>query len=132
MPDRLGHQHAGDSGDRRQHANRAVRLDRDERPGAYLTAVARRGQQHRLGDRRVPHVSQAHQLAGLDAECVDPAQQSEVTCQLPVRLVPGQAEGAGQGQRHRHAVVHAGDVDSVDDIPGVTGEQGPWPIPRCR
>ena len=80
-------------------------------------------EQHRLGHRGAGDVAQAHQLAGLAAEGVDPLEQRRVRGELLVRLVAGEPERLGQRQDDRHAVVDAGDLDALDRVADVAGRQ---------
>ena len=109
VPDRAGQQHAGDHADRAEHADRGVRLHRDERAGAHLAAVARRRRAARSWAPRTTTTSPSPISApALRAEGVDPLEQRGVGGQLLVRLVAGQAEGLGERDDDRHAVVDAG------------------------
>ena len=120
-----------------EHADRGVRLHRDERRGCRPGPPSRGGgEQHRLRHGRRGHVAQAHQLPGLAAEARRPARAAPSSAASSlVGLVAGEAERLRRiASDDRHAVVDAGDLDAVDRVPRRCRWAAgcPSPSPRCR
>ena len=71
------------------------------------------------------HIAQTHQFPGLQPDVLEPVGEIGVGFQCFGGLVPGDPQIGGVENDHRHAVVDAGDLDSVDRVDDMTGrEQG--------
>ena len=88
--------------------------------------MARRGQQHRLGDDHFGDIAQAHHLARGQANGLQPGEKIRIVVEFLRRLIAGLAHVLGAHHHHRHGGVGQGDGDAVDAVGHVAGgEQRP-------
>ena len=116
-------QHGRRDADRAEHADGLVHPHRDEGPGADGPAVGGRGDQRDLRDGGLAHVAEAHRLAGFQPQPPHLVAQPGVGLKFGDRFVSGAAQAARGHHHDRHAIVHAGHRDAVEDVADMPGGQ---------